>query len=370
MSGHHRQIVAMAAVAAVALLAACSSSPSPEPSNAPGGGSGGPSSEAADNTPVNLTYVSYGGTGQDAQIKAWQEPYTAANPNVTFANTSPPDAAQVKAQVDAGQVTWDVVTTAPYLASQNCGTLYEELTIPDVDQSQFDKGEIGKCYVTDFRYALVFAYNADKFPDPSKAPKKVADFFDTKNFPGKRGVVPGIQDGVLEWALLADGVPADQLYPLDVDRALKKWDTVKSDTIFAANPGALLEAMTSGQVDMWLQVTARSQVALDNGLNMVPVWDQTLTSIDGIAIPKGSKNKEAAEKFISFMLKPEQSQKMSELSGTAPANNMAKPSLSANGEKVNAWGAANTGTRVQVDAEYWGEHFNDVSAQFTKWLNG
>src|SRR6187551_1920534 len=68
---------------------------------------------------VTMTYVSYGGTGQDAQIKAWQEPYKAANPNVTFTNTSPPDPAQVKAQVMTNAVQWNVVTTAPYLATQN-----------------------------------------------------------------------------------------------------------------------------------------------------------------------------------------------------------------------------------------------------------
>jgi putative spermidine/putrescine transport system substrate-binding protein len=319
---------------------------------------------------VTITYVAYGGTGQESQIKAWQEPYTALNPHVTFANTSPPDPAQVKAQVEAGQVTWDMVTTAPYLANQNCGTLYEELNVPDLDLSQFDEGSMGKCHITDFRYALIFAYNADSYPDPAKAPSKVADYFDTKNFPGKRGIVPGIQDGILEWALMADGVAPADLYPLDIDRAFAKWDTVKADTIFAANPGALLEAMTSGQVDMWLQVSARSQVALDNGLKLTPVWDKTLSSADGIAIPKGSKNKEAVEKFMSFLVKPEQSQKMSELSGTAPANNLAKPNLPENGAKVNAFGEANTGERIPISSEYWSENFNTVSERFTTWLNG
>src|SRR3982751_5789758 len=86
---------------------------------------------------ISLTYVSYGGTGQDAQIKAWQEPYKAKAPNISFTNTSPPEPAQVKAQVMTNAVQWNVVTTAPYLATQNCGTLYEKLSVPDLDKSQF-----------------------------------------------------------------------------------------------------------------------------------------------------------------------------------------------------------------------------------------
>lgn len=353
-------IAASAAIATVALLAACSGTPAATKSSTPG---------TVDTTPVNFTYVSYGGTGQAGQIDAWQKPYTALHPNVTFANSSPPDPAQVKAQVLAGSIQWNIVTTAPYLAEQNCGTLYEPLKLTGVDKSSYD-GTIGKCYIPDFAYGLIFSYNTAKWPNPATAPKTVADFFDTKKFPGKRGIVPNLQDGVLEWGLLADGVKADKLYPLDVDRAIAKYQTIKSDTIFAANPGALLQLVTSGQVDMQVLVQARSQAALDAGAKMTPVWDQTLTSIDGIAIPKGAANKEAAEQFLSFILQPTQSAKMSELTGAGASNNKAKPVLTANGETVNAFGKANTGKSIKVDFNYWAKNFNQNSAKFITWLNG
>ncbi len=364
MSGNRKRWIAVsAALVTVGLLAACASNPSSTPTAT--------KSASADTTPVNLTYVSYGGTGQQGQIDAWQTPYTAAHPNVTFSNTSPPDPAQVKAQVLSDAVQWNVVTTAPFLANQNCGTLYEKLTIPDVDKKQLaSSAVIGDCYISDFQYSLVFSYNADKWPDPATAPKTLADFFDTKKFPGKRGVVPNVQDGVLETALLADGVKPSKLYPLDVDRALNEWDKIKSDTIFAANPGALLQLITSKQVDMEILVQARSQAALDAGANIVPVWDKTVTSIDGIAIPKGSPNKAAIEQFLSFILQPTQQAKMASLTGVVPNNKESKPTYTANGNKVNAFGPANTGTNVQVNAEYWSKNYNQISARFTQWENG
>ena len=366
MSGNRKRWIAVsAAFVTVGLLAACASSPSSTPTATKSG------SAAADTTPANLTYVSYGGTGQQAQIDAWQTPYTAAHPNITFSNTSPPDPAQVKAQVLSNSVNWNIVTTAPYLASQNCGTLYEKLTIPNIDKSQFAPGVIGDCYITDFRYSIVLSYNKDKWPDAATAPKTLADFFDTKKFPGKRGIVPTVQDGFLETALLAAGVSPKKMYPLDVDKALGEWDKIKSDTIFAANPGALLQAATSKQVDMQLLVQARSKALLDTGANVGVIWDKTVTSLDGLAIPKGSPYKEQIEQFFSFLLQPDQSAKFAELSGAAPSNDKAKPVYTANGNAVNAFGPANTGkVTMQVDAAYWGKNYNQVQAKVTQWLNG
>ncbi len=50
-----------------------------------------------------------------------------------------------------------------------------------------------------------------------------------KRFPRKRCLFKYPQfSAVPESALLADGVPRDKLYPLDVDKALAKLDTIKS----------------------------------------------------------------------------------------------------------------------------------------------
>lgn len=327
-----------------------------------GSGSGG------DDGSVELTFVSYGGTGQDAMIKAWQEPYTAANPNITFINTSPPDPAQVKAQVEAGAVTWDLVSTAPWLASQNCGTIYAKLNV-EIDESQFPPNLHGECFIADFRYSLIFGYNAKKWPDPATAPKTIQDFFDTEKFPGKRGVVPALQDGILEWALIADGVDPEDVYPVDVPRALAKWDSIREHTTWAANVGALLQLVTSEQVDMQLMVQARNQAALDAGTPLVPVWDVTMTSINGMAIPLGAPHQAEAEKFMSFMLQPEQQATMAELSGVAPSNLLSQPSLTETGEKINAFGPANTGRSVAVDPIWWGQNWNQISEEFNRWLN-
>ncbi len=54
-------------------------------------------------------------------------------------------------------------------------------------------------------WALIYAYNTETIKGGT--PTTVADFFDTTKFPGKRALRKRPQ-GAMEWALIADGVPA------------------------------------------------------------------------------------------------------------------------------------------------------------------
>src|SRR5882724_13069321 len=60
---------------------------------------------------VTLTYASYGGALQKAEEPAWLEPFAKANPGVKVAYDIT-DYAKLKAMVESGNVTWDVVTVA------------------------------------------------------------------------------------------------------------------------------------------------------------------------------------------------------------------------------------------------------------------
>lgn len=350
--------LAVGVVAVAGLLAGCSGGDT-------GGSGGGGSTDAA----TTITFVGYGGDGQQAMIDAWQTPYTEAHPNVTFVNTSPPDVAQVKAQVESGAVQWDVMATAPYAAQQNCDTLFEPLDLSGIDQSDLVEGTVGKCYLGNWINATPIAYRTDAFP-AGQGPKTVQDFFDKEKFPGQRGIVTNLQNGILEYPLLADGVKPDDLYPLDVDRALDKLDTIRDVTTFAPNVGALQQAVQGNQVDMFLLPDSRLVPLLKGGMDITVVWDETVASLNAFAVPKGSPNKAAAEQFISSVVEPEQVAKISELLGVAPVNTEAKPQLDESTKQVEVYGPANTGGTVLQDVDWYAENFNDVSTKLTTWLNG
>jgi len=353
-----RALGALGALVLVASLAACGSDDA-------GGGSAGGSADDA-----QLTFVGYGGDGQDAMIADWQEPYTADNPGVTFVNTSPPDVAQVKAQVEAGAVSWDVVAVAPAAAQQNCGTLFEEVDYTGAPESDLADQTVGDCYVGGFINSTPLAYRTDAFPDPSKAPKTVADFFDTAKFPGQRGILTNVQNGILEYPLLADGVAPEDLYPLDVDRALDKLDTIRDTTTFAPNVGALQQAVGAGQVDMFFLSDSRLVPLLDQGVDITVVWDQTVTTLSAFAVPKGAPHAAAAAQFLSSLTSPTASAAISQSLGTAPVNTTAEPELTENQLALQVYGPVNTGETVMQDVGWYADNYNDVTTRLTNWLAG
>ncbi|MFX6226322.1 extracellular solute-binding protein, partial [Acinetobacter baumannii] len=67
---------------------------------------------------------------------------------------------------------------------------------------------VSECGRGAFVWSTVLAYNADKL---KTAPTGWADFWDTKKYPGKRGMKKSAQYN-LEFALMADGVPTKDVY--------------------------------------------------------------------------------------------------------------------------------------------------------------
>src|SRR6185295_18788981 len=92
-------------------------------------------------------------------------------------------------------------------------------------------------------FSTIMAWRAD-----AKAPSNWVEFFDTKNFPGKRGL-PEYPGYVLPFAALGDGVPVDKLFPLDLDRAFKVLNRIKDDTIWWQAGSQPPQLLTDKEVD-------------------------------------------------------------------------------------------------------------------------
>jgi len=207
--------VAAAVTAAAAVgLAACSS-----------GGSSASSTSAKSSGTVEFT--AFGGSGQQAEAEAWLQPFEKST-GIKVTQDSPTDYAKVQQMVKAKHVIWDVVEAGTDYGLTGNSTL-TNINCQVVSCSQFNGGEFKTLQqgVPLFVFAYTLAYNTNKFKG-SAAPTSFADIFNTKKYPGKRDVdASGDLQGLLEAALLADGVPRDKLYPLDVDRAFKSLAKIK-----------------------------------------------------------------------------------------------------------------------------------------------
>lgn len=322
--------------------------------------------QAAASPAKTLTWASTGGQFQEDEKKALQEPFTAKT-GTKFVNVTPADPAQVRAMVASGKTVWDLANMSWIYGGAYCGQLYEKLDDPRLDRSQFPEGTTHDCFIPTYRYANIFAYNADIYKD--EAPSKIEDFFDVERFPGKRIVFDYPKNGLLEAALVADGVPPEKVYPLDLERALRKIDTIKSSLIFAPSYGAIQQMLVDRQAAMVLTVTARLIATTNSGANLKPVWDFTTTDIGALLIPKGTPNKALAQEMLAFVTEPEQATAYAKLTGTAPARldiDVASVDYTDLQKSFNAF-LPDRGRLLEQDKPWWIENTDAVVKRWTSW---
>ena len=312
---------------------------------------------------TTLTVVSYGGSYQEAQDKALFKPYTQANSDITIQQDSPSSAAKLKAMVEAGQVTWDIVDIDDSFGFDADAQWLEPIDYSIIDRSQFIEGYAQNYRIGSDVEATVITYRKDKFGNTP--PNMFADFFNVAKFPGKRTVWKYAPGGIFEAALLADGVAVDKLYPIDVDRALKKLSTIKDEIIWWDTGAQSMQLMTSGEASLGLLWVGRALTAAQTAPVGV-AWGQWTTQNGWWVVPKGSPNKQAAMQAIKFFTSPGPEAKFTEYLPYGPTNKLAVDKVAPT-YKGNL-PTDHLDTRVVVDAKWWNDNLAKIDPVFQEWL--
>ncbi|WFU71225.1 ABC transporter substrate-binding protein [Bradyrhizobium sp. CB2312] len=256
-----------------------------------------------------FTVVSWGGAFQVAQRKAFFEPFTKETGIKITEDEYNGEIAKVRAMVESKSVSWDVINEYSLWTIELCNQgLVEKIDWNKLglDRSKFLGADMYECGVPAEVLATGIAYDKDKLPD---GPTTVADLFDLQKFPGKRGLYKGFE-GNLELALMAEGVAIKDLYkvlrtPEGVDRAIKKLDTIKKDTIWWTSGAQPPQLLADGQVVMTTAYNGRIDDANKNsGKHFEMMWDGAGLTVNVWAIPKGTPRREEAYKFIAFAAAP------------------------------------------------------------------
>lgn len=320
---------------------------------------------------VTLTFVSYGGIYQDGQMKAAVDPF-AQESGARILQDGPTDNSKIKSQVESGNVTWDVIDSTNVFTARNCGDLFVPIDTSIVDVSKIPAGaKTDDCSVPAMQYGLIVIYNTEKYG--ANPPKSWADFYDTAKFPGKRavqGISGEVDPGVFEGALLADGVAPDQMYPLDVDRALRKMSSIRDDSVFWTTGAQAQQLVESGQVDMAVLWSGRAYAAVKNGAKFAPMWNQWMPEADTIAVPKNAKNPKASMALINFYLGAEQQAKLAELTSYSPVNVDSKPQLDDLAKAYLTTTPERQKDKFPIDLPYWADNHDKLVTAYTDWLAG
>jgi putative spermidine/putrescine transport system substrate-binding protein len=320
----------------------------------------------------SLTFMSGGGAYLDALQKAFLTPFTEttgievhSDPTLSYA--------KVKTMVDAGNVTIDVTPAEGYWEVQECGELLLPLNRDIVDISELNPDLIqSDCGAPLLTYSTAIYYNTTTYS--GETPTGCADFFDTVRFPGKRAVrESGLPNPLVECALIADGVARDKLYPLDLDRAFAKIETIKEDLVFWATGADSEQLMSSGEVAMIHAWNGRAYAAItEQDAKFAPAYGEAFLIYDTLVVPKGVADPDQAMQLIEFMLDPERQATLTSLIPYSPANLKADLSdlpgplqefLPETNPKVEQ------GTIVQ-DQRWWAEHADDATQRWQATFQG
>lgn len=250
----------------------------------------------------SVTFVGWGGYGQDQMRVHWTDPFTEKT-GIPVVQDGPTDYGKLKAMVDAGNVVWDVVDVEGSFAYKaGAEGLLEPLDYSVIDASRVDPAYVFEYGIGSLTWSWVIGYNRDALGGAE--PQTWADFFDTKKYPGGRAVTKWFAPGMLEAALLADGVAPENLYPLDLDRAFAKFDTIKDDIVWWSSAAESQQQLTSGEAVVGMLWSGRAAVMAREPFAGVS-WHQNLVTADFVVVPKGTKNKAAAMQLINQIITAE-----------------------------------------------------------------
>jgi putative spermidine/putrescine transport system substrate-binding protein len=335
---------------------------------------------------ADLTVMSWGGAYGAAQTEAHVKPFAAATGVATMMVDSDNPATPIKAMVEAGNVTIDVASLEYADAIRLCDEgLLEPIDVASLPAGadgtpaaeDFLPGAVTDCGVSTDIWATVFAYDTTKFPNGG--PTTAADFFDLEKFPGKRGVRKGAK-AVLEFALMADGVPAAEVYaalgtPEGVDRAFAKLDTIKSEVVWweaGAQPPQLL---ADGEVVMSTAYNGRIfNAAVGEGKPFQIVWDGQIYENEMYVVPKGAPNKDQAMEFIKYATSTEGLRAQAQHISYGPARKSAlkEELVFKDGKTVMAphlpTAPENLTNALESSFEFWVDKDSELNERFNAWL--
>jgi putative spermidine/putrescine transport system substrate-binding protein len=313
-----------------------------------------------------------GGSYEEAVTKAHYEPFTKATEIEVI--KVPANLGKLLAMVEAGNIEVDLLDIGEIGALQlsRKGVLepldYKSWKLTNIED--IDREVVRRDMVGHIQHSTVLGYSTEVFPT-GKHPRNWVDFWDIKKFPGPRalGDFAPTGTGQLEFPLLADGLPIDKLYPIDMDRAFKSLDRIRPSIRKFWNSGALAAQMlVDREVVMGSVYNGRLQTVADKGAPLAIEWNQGLLELNFWAVLKGAKNRENALRLMEFAMQPKNQADLAQYIPYGPTNRQAFKYISIDTAKRLPSHSENKSKQVVMNASWWADNASTVSERWSKWL--
>ena len=319
---------------------------------------------------TRTVYVNtWGGSYAAAQTAAYFAPFTEAT-GIAVRTVTPVSFARIKSQVQSDSYQFDMtsVNSMLMLRAARDGllepvdwTIVKRGTFPD--EAIVADGHGIACNIQ----GTNLCYRTDKFPNGG--PKNWADFWDVQKFPGNRGLCVGDSPRTLIFALLADGVPRDKLYPLDVERAFKKLDGIKPHIkVWWREGNQSQQLIRDGELDMMSIWNARATELKQQGVPIELVWDGAVRSTSTWGVLRGAPNRRLAWELIEFACGAKQQAVFDTRLYYGPINPDAFAHIPPDIARQLPTYPANEAISVKEDDQWEFERIEQIEQRFTQWV--
>ena len=306
-----------------------------------------------------LVVVSWGGSWAKSLREVMFVPFEKET-GWKVRDDGPPEGAKLKAMLQSGSVTWDVLDTdLPAIQ-----TMVKDGLIDPLDYGKLDKAKLERIPkplhnshgIGHKIYSFNIVYNTKTFPT-DKHPRSWAEVWDGQKWKGGRSF--NFRGGIspqLEIALLADGVTVDKLYPIDIERAWKSMDRLRPlVTKWYQSHAEAIQLVTAGEADVACTVGPRGITAKRSGAPIDVDYNQGKLGSDYWCVVKGSKNQEVALQFINFALDAKRQAEMVKENPYGPSNANAFNFLSADEARDLTTSPENIKKQFWINEDWWGK---------------
>ncbi|TCO71920.1 extracellular solute-binding protein [Rhodovulum euryhalinum] len=345
-----------------------------------------------ENCADSITAVSWGGAYQTSQIKAYAEPYTAlTGTTFTWDESSNEAVAKLRAQSEAGNITWDLVDVEGPDSQRLCDeglameVDHDEILAAGDDGSaptdDFSDSVINDCFIPQIVFSTTFGYRTDVSAWNGNEPDNLCALFDLETFPGKRSLEKRPKKNI-EWALLCDGVAKDELYdvlstPEGLERALAKLDTIKSETIWWSAGAETPQRLADGEVVMGSTYNGRLfSLIVEQNQPVKMLWDWQVFDFDGWVIP-ADLPEDRLNRVLHFLHFATDTQRLADQAkyiSYGPARASSQPLVSTHADlgiemaPHMPTNPENQKNYLVNNIEWWADNQDDVEARFQAWL--
>ncbi|MDX1422757.1 MAG: ABC transporter substrate-binding protein [Kiloniellales bacterium] len=314
-----------------------------------------------------IVLANWGGDASKYQEKIFGRPYTEKTGVAVHFDSSPLEG-RIKAMVDAKNVIWDVMDIDNFSAIKlgREGYLrpidYSIVSRDTIPGTSFDHG------VAAYVLSYVIAYDTAKFPDGG--PNTWADFWNVEKFPGKRSLYKWLT-GALDAALLADGVAKDEIYPIDLPRAIDKIEQIKEHLVFWNSGAESQQLLRNGDVTMACIWSSRAHMLEKETDGRITYhWNEAIAYGDTWSVPKDNPAGDLVWPFIASMQEVDKQLALLADMGAGPVTLEASEQTPPELQRINPAYPENWKLQSLMDAEWWSENYDQALTVYTDMIAG